>query len=160
MRKIKETLFGTKFYNSKRCSKLQIFMWSLSALMLFNILLDNALYFLITSLLYIIVLILGIIELRKPFDLDKMQEDELREDMDFCKEFNDLITSIERKSAWIAIKPVLHSLKELEKNTWDVERVASIRRWLIANFMYEEPTSHLEDAIRYAVNNIKDKNDE
>ena len=33
-------------------------------------------------------------------------------------------------STWAAINPVIHSLKELRKNTWDVERVDHAIEWL------------------------------
>lgn len=35
---------------------------------------------------------------------------------------------------WSAINPVIHSLKELRKNTWDVERVDRAINWLKDNF--------------------------
>lgn len=38
------------------------------------------------------------------------------------------------KSTWAAINPVIHSLKELRNNTWDVERVDHTIEWLIDNF--------------------------
>ena len=38
------------------------------------------------------------------------------------------------KTTWSAINPVIHSLKELRKNTWDVERVDQAIEWLKDNF--------------------------
>ena len=35
---------------------------------------------------------------------------------------------------WTAINPVIHSLKELRNNTWDVERVDQAINWLKDNF--------------------------
>ena len=35
---------------------------------------------------------------------------------------------------WSAINPVIHSLKELRNNTWDVERVDHAINWLKDNF--------------------------
>ena len=35
---------------------------------------------------------------------------------------------------WSAINPVIHSLKELRKNTWDVERIDQAINWLKDNF--------------------------
>ena len=35
---------------------------------------------------------------------------------------------------WSAINPVINSLKELRKNTWDVERVDQAIEWLKDNF--------------------------
>lgn len=35
---------------------------------------------------------------------------------------------------WTAINPVIHSLKELRKNTWDVERIDQAINWLKDNF--------------------------
>ena len=40
----------------------------------------------------------------------------------------------DRMSAWSAINPVINSLKELRKNTWDVERVDQAINWLKDNF--------------------------
>ena len=41
---------------------------------------------------------------------------------------------VDRMSVWAAINPVIHSLKELRKNTWDVERVDHAIKWLTDNF--------------------------
>lgn len=38
------------------------------------------------------------------------------------------------KTTWSAINPVIHSLKELRNNTWDVERVDQAINWLKDNF--------------------------
>lgn len=38
------------------------------------------------------------------------------------------------KTTWSAINPVIHSLKELRKNTWDVGRVDQAINWLKDNF--------------------------
>ena len=38
------------------------------------------------------------------------------------------------KINWSAINPVIQSLKELRKNTWDVERVDRAINWLKDNF--------------------------
>ena len=38
------------------------------------------------------------------------------------------------KINWSAINPVIHSLKELRNNTWDVERVDRAINWLKDNF--------------------------
>ena len=35
---------------------------------------------------------------------------------------------------WSAINPVIHSLKELRNNTWDVERVDHAINWFKDNF--------------------------
>lgn len=35
---------------------------------------------------------------------------------------------------WSAINPVIHSLKELRNNTWDVDRVDRAINWLKDNF--------------------------
>ena len=39
---------------------------------------------------------------------------------------------------WLAINPVIHSLKELRNNTWDVERVDRAINWLKDNFEEEQ----------------------
>lgn len=41
---------------------------------------------------------------------------------------------VNRMSVWSAINPVIHSLKELRKNTWDVDRVDHAINWLKDNF--------------------------
>ena len=41
---------------------------------------------------------------------------------------------INNKFAWVAIRPVIFSLEELKKNTWDKERVEWIQRYLKENF--------------------------
>lgn len=41
---------------------------------------------------------------------------------------------IKDKQAWRAIKPVISSLENLKRNTWDVERVNDIQQWLKDNF--------------------------
>ena len=38
------------------------------------------------------------------------------------------------KINWLAINPVIHSLKELRNNTWDVDRVDQAINWLKDNF--------------------------
>lgn len=42
--------------------------------------------------------------------------------------------AIENMSNRVAVRPVIHSLKELRKNTWDVERVDQAIKWLSDNF--------------------------
>ena len=41
---------------------------------------------------------------------------------------------VNRISVWAAINPVIHSLKELRNNTWDVERVDQAIERLKDNF--------------------------
>lgn len=56
---------------------------------------------------------------------------------DCVKTFNqgwDACKKLEDDSTWSAINPVIHSLKELRKNTWDVERVDQAINWLKDNF--------------------------
>ena len=57
------------------------------------------------------------------------------------KEQDDLIIScmnkleaVDRLSTWSAINPVIHDLEELKKNTWDIDRVENIQKWLKINF--------------------------
>lgn len=47
-----------------------------------------------------------------------------------------VISAIDAESNWAAIRPVISSLNELEKNTWDVVRVRNIKKWLIENFEF------------------------
>lgn len=46
------------------------------------------------------------------------------------------ISRIDAEFNWAAIRPVISSLNELEKNTWDVVRVHNIKKWLIDNFEF------------------------
>ena len=46
----------------------------------------------------------------------------------------DACKKLEDDSTWSAINTVIHSLKELRKNTWDVERVDQAINWLKDNF--------------------------
>lgn len=48
------------------------------------------------------------------------------------------IDRVNRMSVWSAINPVIHSLKELRKNTWDVERVDKAINWLKDNFEVQD----------------------
>ena len=41
---------------------------------------------------------------------------------------------VNRMSVWSAINPVIHSLKELRKNTWDKDRCDKVINWLKDNF--------------------------
>ena len=57
------------------------------------------------------------------------------------KEQDDLIIScmnkleaVDRMSTWSAINPVIYDLEELKKNTWDIDRVENIQKWLKINF--------------------------
>lgn len=45
---------------------------------------------------------------------------------------------INDKFTYAAIRPVIFSLKELEKNTWDKDRVEWIQEWLKDNFEVED----------------------
>lgn len=45
---------------------------------------------------------------------------------------------VNRISVWSAINPVIHSLKELRNNTWDVERVDQAINWLKDNFEVQD----------------------
>ena len=53
------------------------------------------------------------------------------------KAFNqgwDACKKVEQDCTWAAINPVIHSLKELRNNTWDVERIDHAINWLRDNF--------------------------
>lgn len=41
---------------------------------------------------------------------------------------------INDKSTWAVIRPVIFSLEELKKNTWDKDRIEHIQQWLKENF--------------------------
>lgn len=47
---------------------------------------------------------------------------------------------VNKLSTIAAINPVIHSLKELRKNTWDVDRVDHAIQWLEDNFSVAEPS--------------------
>ena len=50
------------------------------------------------------------------------------------KEINEDFKKIENKITWSTIRPVVHSLKELRKNTWDINRVDTAIKFLTDNF--------------------------
>lgn len=45
---------------------------------------------------------------------------------------------VDRMSVWVAINPVIHSLKELRNNTWDKDRVDCAIERLTNNFKVKE----------------------
>ena len=47
------------------------------------------------------------------------------------------VMEIEKRADRIAVNPAIHSLQELRKNTWDVERVDRIINWLKNKFWRE-----------------------
>ena len=53
---------------------------------------------------------------------------------DFAISCMERLARVDRMSVWAAFNPVIHSLKELRKNTWDVERVDQAIKWLTDNF--------------------------
>lgn len=57
---------------------------------------------------------------------------------DIYKQGLDDANDIDVQSVWSAINPVIHSLKELRKNTWDVERVDQAINWLKDNFEVQD----------------------
>lgn len=44
------------------------------------------------------------------------------------------LEEVNQKHTWAAINPVIYSLEELKKNTWDVDRIQHIQDWLRDNF--------------------------
>ena len=50
------------------------------------------------------------------------------------KEIEEDFDKIENKITWATIRPVVHSLKELRKNTWDTDRVDHAIKFLTDNF--------------------------
>ena len=62
----------------------------------------------------------------------KKKQEEYMDDHDI--ELARELDRVDRMSVWAAINPVIHSLKELRKNTWDVERVDQAIKWLTDNF--------------------------
>ena len=61
-----------------------------------------------------------------------------KKQIEYCaKAFNqgwNACKKVEDDFTWTAINPVIHSLKELRNNTWDVERVDQAINWLKDNF--------------------------
>lgn len=47
-------------------------------------------------------------------------------------------SDINNRTAWAAIIPVIHSLKELRNNTWDKDRCDKAIKWLTDNFEVKE----------------------
>ena len=41
---------------------------------------------------------------------------------------------VNRKSVWLAINPVIHSLEELRADTWNQDKITKIQEWLKNNF--------------------------
>ena len=71
----------------------------------------------------------------KIFGLVIMTKRKLKEITDdIYKQGLDDANDIDVQSVWSAINPVIHSLKELRNNTWDVERVDQAINWLKDNF--------------------------
>ena len=53
---------------------------------------------------------------------------------DFLLACMDRLDKLNKLMGHATINPVIHSLKELRKNTWDVERVDQAIKWLEDNF--------------------------
>lgn len=51
-----------------------------------------------------------------------------------CSKMEESFKKTQDKITWATIRPVVHSLKELRNNTWDVERVDHAITWLKDNF--------------------------
>lgn len=62
----------------------------------------------------------------------KKKQEEYMDDHDI--ELARELDRVDRMSVWAAVRPVIHSLKELRKNTWDVERVDQAIKWITDNF--------------------------
>lgn len=52
--------------------------------------------------------------------------------------FDNEMSELDKTLTWAAINPVILSLKELRKNTWDKERVDIAINWLEENFKDED----------------------
>lgn len=71
----------------------------------------------------------------KIFNLIIMTKKKLMDEQIKC--FNkgwDSSKKVEQDCTWSAINPVIHSLEELKKNTWDVGRIEYMQKWLRDNF--------------------------
>lgn len=78
-------------------------------------------------------------KMKKIFGFYILSEKELNERMDTVYDYMaGEISKIEEKSTWSAIRPVIHSLKELRNNTWDKNRVDGAIEWLTNNFKVKE----------------------
>lgn len=51
-----------------------------------------------------------------------------------CRKIEEDFEKVRNKVTWSAINPVVHSLKELRNNTWDIDRVDHAINWLKDNF--------------------------
>lgn len=49
---------------------------------------------------------------------------------------------INDKFAWMSIRPVIFSMEELKKNTWDKDRVEWIQQYLKDNFEVDDDLLH------------------
>ncbi len=57
------------------------------------------------------------------------------------------LDKLNKMSARAAINPVIHSLKELRKNTWDVDRVDHAIKWLEDNFEVKDEVCNGQNRI-------------
>lgn len=44
------------------------------------------------------------------------------------------VCTIERKSAWAAINPIINDLESLRADTWNQDKITYIQKWLRDNF--------------------------
>lgn len=51
-----------------------------------------------------------------------------------CSKIEEKFKKTQDKINWATIRPVVHSLKELRKNTWDTDRVDNAIKFLTDNF--------------------------
>ena len=59
------------------------------------------------------------------------------------KEIEEDFKKFQKKTLWSTIRPVVHSLKELRNNTWDIDRVDTAIKYLTDNFeVKDERTSN------------------
>lgn len=57
-----------------------------------------------------------------------------RKGFDKCRDMDEEFKNIHEKNIWLTVIPVVHSLKELRKNTWDTNRVDTVIKFLTDNF--------------------------
>ena len=57
-----------------------------------------------------------------------------RKGFDKCRDMDEEFKNIHEKNIWLTVIPVVNSLKELRKNTWDINRVDTAIKFLTDNF--------------------------
>ena len=73
-----------------------------------------------------------IIKTKKEYDIDISEA--FVDGFAKCRNMSEKFEKINDKLTWSTLRPVVHSLKELRKNTWDTDRVDNAIKFLTDNF--------------------------